>query len=437
MVSSRDIATGSLLLLLAVSLQGCVVLDVPRHSVGYWEQEVPYLQTFQVTGQASLSTPAVVNSCAIQDLEESQRCSGHGLCKEWFGASQLVGNQTQRSLSFCSCDTYWAGPECSTLRKSQYTAYFLSIFFGFVGADQFYLGWWALGVLKAITLGLLGGWVIRDMLGSFVSYETQYFIVFEWERFKAAVLCVVLPWYVFDIVNIGSTEVYTADRFSVAHDLPYYAFVISLVGLMGFHGFTMSIWSIQRQRAHKAREMLLLRAEAAETICSERVAWPSYSSKSFASTTYAFDGYGSTLLARPPEASVVREPPPRSPPAFESSTPPSARRFLDASLRQSRSPGRFGTVESPRELTPQSSHVQQLQYPQHPPLPLRAVDRFRGHRASFAEMPSPSGASPALDASLRPSGGSGRFRTLPPGSLASNDGCFQTLPPGSLASRPL
>ena len=43
-------------------------------------------------------------------------------------------------------------------QKNRIWALLLSMFFGFLGADRFYLGKWKTGILKAVTFGGLGIW---------------------------------------------------------------------------------------------------------------------------------------------------------------------------------------------------------------------------------------------------------------------------------------
>lgn len=50
-------------------------------------------------------------------------------------------------------------PRCSYL-----TATLLSLFVGFLGADRFYMGYIALGIVKLLTLGGLGVWAIIDLI---------------------------------------------------------------------------------------------------------------------------------------------------------------------------------------------------------------------------------------------------------------------------------
>jgi len=151
----------------AVSLQGC---DAVGHAGAAWETKPSYLVSFQFvpisqtakqTGQwQPPASEAVLNSCEVAD-PEAQRCSGHGICKP-FGAG--AGD----ALLFCECDRDWADPECRTRRKSQATAFFLSLFAGPLGLDRFYLGDAPLGVLKLASAGGVGLWWLYDVarLGS-------------------------------------------------------------------------------------------------------------------------------------------------------------------------------------------------------------------------------------------------------------------------------
>jgi len=215
---------------IATSLQGCQ-LDIPRHDVANWQKKENYFEEFSYT--APSSNPArhgtsKLNSCSDDSLAPSLQCSGHGRCQNWFPAQDLGVNGTavlEGGPRFCSCDRDWTDPECSTQRKSQLTAFLLSLGLGLAGADQFYLGWWRLGLLKLFTLGGCG------------------------------------VWWIFDIVRIGSSPVVTSDSFRVANDVEHWAYVLVLLCFLGVVGFSLSIWSIHRQRVQKARELMLLSLE--------------------------------------------------------------------------------------------------------------------------------------------------------------------------------
>jgi len=215
--SARRLSAGLwalVILVVALSLQGCTY-DVPVHKIGNWRAEPDYLIQHSFVAPGASAKDPHVNSCSIKRLSESLQCSGRGACTLWVRADQ--GNE----LAFCKCDKYWADPECRTARKSQTLAYLLSMFFGILGADKFYLGFPGLGVVKLLTLG--GGGV----------------------------------WWVWDIISIGSAPVYSHD-FRVAADLPHWAFVLSCVMFAAFLGFAAAYILVVTYRARKRKEAMLL-----------------------------------------------------------------------------------------------------------------------------------------------------------------------------------
>lgn len=202
------------LMVLALSMQGCAY-DVPIHRVGNWRAEKDYLMTHEFIPPGGSPTAATINSCSMDRLSASLQCSGRGKCTLW------KPHDAESSLAFCECDRGWADPECRTARKSQTFAYLLSMFFGMLGADQFYLGFTGLGIAKLLTLG--GGGL----------------------------------WWVLDIVRIGSAPVYSSN-FRVAADLPHWTFVLTCVMYAGFLGFFMAYVVTTTYRARKRKEAMLL-----------------------------------------------------------------------------------------------------------------------------------------------------------------------------------
>merc|ERR1719162_826198 len=123
----------SCLAIVALSLQGCDY-DVPVHNVGNWRAQPDYLIKNEFVPPGGSPREASLNSCSLARLSQTLQCSGRGVCRLW--DSRNYGN----NLAFCDCDRDWTDPECRTRRKSQTIAYLLAMFFGFLGADQFYLG---------------------------------------------------------------------------------------------------------------------------------------------------------------------------------------------------------------------------------------------------------------------------------------------------------
>lgn len=199
---------------LALALQGCDY-DVPMHRIGNWRTEHDYLIKNEFIVPGSSARSATLNSCSLDRLSESVQCSGRGVCKVWYP------KHPDNNLAFCECDRGWADPECRTPRKSQAVAYGLSLFFGIFGADQFYLGFPGLGLIKLVTLGGLG------------------------------------IWWVADIIRIGSAPV-ASNSYRVAADLPHWVYVLTCVMFAVFLGFALAYNVATSHRAARRRDAMLL-----------------------------------------------------------------------------------------------------------------------------------------------------------------------------------
>jgi len=201
-MSRSNLAVMTVLLVSAMNLQGCDIMI--SHSSGTWETRPNYMLSFAVksaemeedsgvttatTGGRRMLTKSTMNSCSL-DLDDSQKCNGHGKCKEF-----VTG------VSFCQCATGWSDPECRTARKSQRSAFLLSLFTGFLGLDRFYLGELSAGTLKLATLGGFG------------------------------------TWWLWDIMWIGSAPIYTRSHGRLAADLPHHIFVILAVIWVAFMSY--------------------------------------------------------------------------------------------------------------------------------------------------------------------------------------------------------
>lgn len=282
-------------------LQGCNVA-VPRHTVGNWEAKPNYLTEFQYVPPGKPATSAILNSCMDPAIATSLQCSGHGSCRQWNDVAVVPSSKLPK-LVFCECDRDYADPECTTARKSQVTAFVLSLFLGVFGIDQFYLGYVWYGVAKLLTVGGFG------------------------------------LWYLFDLCRIGSTPPLTRYNFRAAADLPHFAFVLTVVTAMLFFGFAISIWSIQRQRVKKAHELLLLRmdqidAQEEEVEKQPLPRQPQYSMRQSEPPAAvplgptSFSGYGAVLPRTEPRTMsmpmVPMVPPVTLPPVTHSFTPPAS-----------------------------------------------------------------------------------------------------------------
>jgi TM2 domain-containing membrane protein YozV len=210
----------SLLVLLALAVQGCELdrdLDMPSHQVGNWQTQPDYTLTYEFVAPGKYPNQATLNSCD-KELSSSLQCSGRGICKAWYPDDETS------SMNFCACNRDWADPECRTQRKSQSYAFLLSLFLGYLGADQLYLGFSTWAALKFCTLGGFGAW------------------------------------WLIDIVRIGSAPVYTYN-YRLANDLPHWAYVLSLLTFLLVGSFLFVSYYTLQQRAKRRRDVLLLQQE--------------------------------------------------------------------------------------------------------------------------------------------------------------------------------
>jgi len=210
---SRAMLLAAVLIPLSLSIQGCLVIDVPLHAVGNWRKQPDYLVKYDFVPLGQPPSAAVLNSCSSA-VPQTQQCSGRGYCKEWNASAA-----DPHTLSFCECDRDWTDPECRTRRKSQTTTFLLALFGGFVGADLFYLGYIGLGLLKMVTLGGCG------------------------------------VWWALDLIRTGSGPVY-AFNYRVANDLPHWVFVLSTVTIFILLGF---VWSLESYFSYRKRKRQDLR----------------------------------------------------------------------------------------------------------------------------------------------------------------------------------
>jgi TM2 domain-containing membrane protein YozV len=240
----RQIALAVLVALCALSLEGCTSmstadinnLDVPSHSVGNWRAEPDYLLTYEFVPPGGSALDARLNSCSLDHLSQTHQCNGRGVCRMWIHDGLVHGHPTM----FCECDRDWADPECRTRRKSQAAAYLLSLFFGFLGADQFYLGNMGAGIFKLFTFG--GGGLL----------------------------------WIVDIMRVGSAPVKT-QQFRVAADLPHWVFALMTCSTALTIGFVAGYVSVMGYRARRRKDALFIQGEQERLFHKEAIAKASHS----------------------------------------------------------------------------------------------------------------------------------------------------------------
>eukprot|EP00440_Ansanella_granifera_P030183 gb/GFBE01032793.1/.p1 GENE.gb/GFBE01032793.1/~~gb/GFBE01032793.1/.p1 ORF type:complete len:525 (+),score=96.37 gb/GFBE01032793.1/:1-1575(+) len=247
----------------AASLQGCTV-GVPSHRVPNWKKESDYLVQFEHVPDGQPETSATLNSCNAA-AEGDEVCSGRGECKQWSHLPLKLTDSkvVATGVSFCKCESQWADPECRTRRKSQFKAFLLSLFTGFLGLDRFYLGLYLTGCAKLVSLGGLG------------------------------------VWWLYDIVRVGSAPVYARD-FKVADDLPFWLYLLVVLLVFGALGLLYSLDSYARHRRKKNYEVMhIFSQEESRNIKELDEPFGHDDRNPWGSRSGRLGGYGSMLPAWP------------------------------------------------------------------------------------------------------------------------------------------
>jgi hypothetical protein len=99
----------------------------------------------------------------------------------------------------CKCDSSYAFLDCSYKKLSRHTAYYLSIFVPFTGADRFYLGYTAIGIAKLLYLFSIMCFPISYLFlrhRVYTNFRLVFliFMVFFFTGFG---------WYLADVIMIG------------------------------------------------------------------------------------------------------------------------------------------------------------------------------------------------------------------------------------------
>lgn len=223
--------------LAAATLQGCdlpliegylpiMSPSVPTHKIGAWRAAVDYYEASSykspITGQPSF------NSCMDPAMNALTVCNGRGVCTP-FNKMDVVN-----PIFFCKCNLGYGGMECEHKQKSQTVAWLLSLFFGWCGADEYYLELPHYSGMK-VFLFIFGCALSSLGMG------------------RLGLLIILIYWF-FDIVRIGSSPVPGGrPEASLAPDLPKWVFVIFTLMFFAFIGFAMGVCSVYYKIKHKRR----------------------------------------------------------------------------------------------------------------------------------------------------------------------------------------
>jgi TM2 domain-containing membrane protein YozV len=306
-ISWRRIGLPLLLTTLALGLHGCV----PKHEVGNWRKHNDYLLSMEYIPPGGNQHQAALNTC-LKPPGEVLQCSGHGWCER--------RSNRPNAIAFCKCERDWADPECRTRRKSQTTAFILSLFLGFFGADLYYLGYPATAFCKLLTS---------------CSFQMAAVSVDSSGGILTSCACF---WWLFDIVRTGSGAVYAAN-YRVAADLPHSVFMMTIVFVFFMGGVVMGVESYAAQRNKKRANQMSLH-DKEEAFASKqrdglkfRVQRPGGEPCNFEQR--GFGGYGAMLLQKP---------------MYESNSGQSYAE--DAFYCGQSTPGTLAPPEAPKQLAP-------------------------------------------------------------------------------------
>jgi len=207
-------------------------LEIKTHPLGNWAanpsyfERIGYRKDNNNTSNSTLSSALFFNSCGDDELTAQTVCSGNGKCVAWNPDDILA-------VFFCQCDRGFAGVVCNHKRPSQSIAWLWSLFLGYFGADEIYLGWYYAAAAK-LFLTILGGTIA-------LVFESPF-----------GLLVIVCPW-VIDVVRIGSGPVFCKVDGRVEDDLPRWAFAICTIvafSMIGFAWVTVSLYYRVMWRRH-------------------------------------------------------------------------------------------------------------------------------------------------------------------------------------------
>ncbi|CAD7956442.1 unnamed protein product [Amoebophrya sp. A120] len=128
------------------------------HTLAKWRTKPDFTLELQAAKDPTTSALGL-SSCNNANIPDAFKCGKRGVCVPFDPV-----DASPQAFMVCKCDPEYAGLECKTERKSQLTAYFLSVFFGMFGVDRFYINEYLIGIFKLLSFGGLGVWWIHDVV---------------------------------------------------------------------------------------------------------------------------------------------------------------------------------------------------------------------------------------------------------------------------------
>jgi TM2 domain-containing membrane protein YozV len=245
-------STSSLLLAICISLQGCDVprvegyasftdMRIPTHSQPKWRTKPNYWHEYSF--QEPMTKVDAFNSCMDPQIDSEKVCNGRGTCEPF------IRTDVVNPVYFCRCQPDWGDPECGTMRKRQSVAWLYAMLFGYLGLDRLYLGWYVQAFSKLAWA--FAGFLVSSVMG-----------------FPFVGTGMILVWWLWDVVRIGSSDVH-AYSFRVNSDLPHWAFAIFTLVFFGMIGFILGAstvyWEIIERRRKRDQVQVPLNYGAMST----------------------------------------------------------------------------------------------------------------------------------------------------------------------------
>jgi len=220
-VSPQAAGLVALFAFLATTLQGC---DFATHKVPFWRQKPEY---FEAASYKDPDTGAMkYNSCMNPRVSLLDVCNRKGSCVP-FDPDDITN-----PIFFCKCQPEYGGVECQITRKSQGTAWVLSLLFGWIGFDSLYLD-----NLAGFIFQLIAFCIGFPLMVAHHSSKIPGMLLFT------------LPW-MYDAIKIGTAPA-EAKIYRTSADLPRWVFVLFSISYVGLLCLVVGVYSLRHKIQRK------------------------------------------------------------------------------------------------------------------------------------------------------------------------------------------